>query len=143
MKRYVPLALFVSFLVGCSLFPPRAQGATVVISWVNPVTNTDDTPIPTAQGEPEALQAWRIEYGSCTATGEFGIRIGEFTRTRATLGPALESATQNLPPGQKCFRVYVSNTFGVESGASNVAAREVPAATPRPPTNVTATLQGS
>lgn len=143
MKRaiaYLP-ALFI--LSACSLLrSPPAEAGTVVITWVNPLTNTDDTPIPATQGQPEALQTWRIEYGTCNGSA-FGTTLGQFTRTRVAAGPELTTATQNLPAGQKCFRVFVANTAGGESDASNIAARDIPAGRPRPPTNVQATLQGS
>lgn len=130
-------------LAGCSLLnSPPANAGTITVSWTNPVTNTDDSPIPTTQGQPEALQSWRIEYGTCAAGGAFGTVVGEFTRTRATGGPALASAVQNVPAGNTCVRVFVRNFAGVESTASNVAVRDVPAATPRPATNVAAVLGG-
>lgn len=143
MNRLLSIAALV-LLAGCSLLnSPPANAGTVVVSWINPTLNTDDSLIPTTQGEPEALQSWRIEFGTCAAGGTFGTALGEFTRTRATAGAPLVTATQNVPAGPKCFRVFVRNFAGNESNASNVSARDVPAATPRPATNVTAVLQGS
>jgi hypothetical protein len=131
-------------LAGCSLFRAEpAEAGTVVVSWTNPTLNTDDSPIPTTQGDPEALQSWRIEFGTCAAGGAFGATLGEFIRTRPTAGAPLATATQNVPAGPKCFRVFVRNFMGNESTASNVSARDIPAGTPRPATNVTAVLQGS
>lgn len=138
------LLVAVLALTGCSLLRSEpAEAGTVVVSWTNPVDNTDGSLIPATQGEPEALQSWRIEYGTCAAGNTFGTRIGEFIRTRAVAGPTLTSTTQNLPAGPKCFRVYVANFAARESDASNVAARDIPAATPRAPTNVAVALQGS
>lgn len=136
------LATISILLAGCSLFPPPAEAGTVVVSWTNPIQNTDNSAIPTTQGDPEALQVWRIEYGTCNGTA-FGSSLGFFTRARTTAGPELTSATQNLPAGQKCFRVFVSNTAGNESDASNVSAREIPAGKPKPVTNVQAVLQST
>ena len=138
------LVLCALALAGCSLFRSEpAEAGTVIVSWVNPVLNVDDSAIPPTQGDPEAIQSWRIEYGTCLAGGAFGASLGEFTRTRATAGPVLTSATNNVGAGQKCFRVFVRNFIGNESAASNVSLRDVPAGTPRPATNVTAILQGS
>jgi hypothetical protein len=137
------LALFA--LAGCALFnsPPANAGGTVIVTWANPLLNDDSTTIPLTQGAPEALQRWRIEYGSCGAGGAFSVKAGEFVRDRAVGGAALVSATQNLPAGLTCVRVFVANVAGIESDASNVASRNVPAAKPGPPTQVLVALQGS
>jgi hypothetical protein len=130
-------------IAGCSvLHSPPANAGTVIVSWDNPTLNTDDTAIAATQGEPEALQTWRIEYGTCAGTA-FGTKLGEFVRVRAAAGLPLTSATQNLPAGNKCFRVFVANFAARESGASNVSVRDIPAATPKPPVNVSAVLSGS
>lgn len=143
MKRLLSVAALV-VLAGCSLLnSPPAEAGTVVVSWENPVTNVDDTPIPTTQGQPEALQSWRIEWGTCAAGNTFGTLIGSVVRDRVTAGPSLTTATVNVPVGPKCFRVFVANFAGNFSDASNVSARDVPASRPRPPINVTAVLQGS
>lgn len=141
MSRSILGIVAILALAGCSLFhSPPAEAATVIVTWTNPTLNMDDTPIPATQGQPEALQTWRIEYGTCAAGGAFGTRVGEFTRTRTTGGPVLTSATQNLPAGNTCVRVFVSNFAGRESDASNVVARDVPAGRPRPAVNVQAEL---
>jgi hypothetical protein len=137
------IAIAALALAGCSLFPQPAEAGTVVVSWVNPTMNTDGSTIPTAQGQPEALQRWRVEYGSCSATNTLAVKAGEFVRDRAPAGLPITSATQNLPAGNTCVRVLVANTAGVESDASNTVSRVIPAAKPAPPTDVTVALQGS
>ena len=133
MRSFLPL-LAAFALAGCSLFhsPPAAAG-TLVASWDNPTTNVDGTPIPDTG--PESLQTWRIEYGTCSAPGVFGTKVGEFIRTRPAGGAPLTTATNNLPPGNTCVRVYVANAAGNESSPSNVASKVIDAATPRSPTN--------
>lgn len=138
-SRMVALAALA--LVGCASIPEPAEAATVVVSWTNPVTNVDGSPVPANSGNLEALASWRFEYGTCGAGGAFGTRAGEFIRTRAPNGPPLTSTTQNLPAGLTCVRAFVRNEAGNESDASNVASREVPASKPGPPTNVTVALQ--
>jgi hypothetical protein len=145
MKRTLSLVAVLA-IAGCSLLhsPPAAAG-TITVTWTNPTTNADppvNSPIPDTQGLPEALQTWRIEYGTCSAGNTFGTKLGEFTRARATGGAPLTTATNNVPPGNTCVRVYVANFAGNESVASNVAVRNVPASTPGPVTNVQAVLGG-
>lgn len=137
------LVILAVALAGCSLFPPSAEAGTVVVTWVNPVTNTDGSQIPTTQGQPEALQRWRIEYGSCTAANAFNVKAGEFFRDRIPGGPEITSATQNLPAGNTCIRVLVANAGGMESDASDTASRVIPPGKPGKPTNVTVALQGT
>ncbi len=103
-----------------------AKAATVNVTWTNPTQNEDNTAIPTS-GAGSLSQA-RIEYGSCLATGGFGTKAGEVTRTM----PAT-TATLNLNPGTTCVRVYVSNTYGIESLPSNVVSQVVNPPQPKPP----------
>lgn len=140
MKRILSVLALVA-LAGCSLLnSPPANAGTVVVTWVNPTTNTDGSSIPATQGQPEALQRWRLEYGTCLAGNAFGVKAGEFVRDRAAGGPVLTTATQNLPAGLTCVRVFVQNTAGGESDASNVGTRDIPPGRPSPPTNVTVAL---
>lgn len=138
MKRFTSLVLVLA-LAGCAaLHSPPASAGTLVVAWTNPTTNTDGSAIQSTQGQPEALQTWRIEYGTCAAGNTFGTKAGEFTRVRSTAGPELTGATMNVPPGQTCARVFVSNSAGGESSASNVASRVIAPAVPNPPTNLQA-----
>jgi len=107
-----------------------ASAATVTVTWTNPVTNTDASTIPASGAG--SLTSARIEYGTCSAPGVFGVKAGEVTRAM----PAT-SATLSLAPGTTCIRAFVSNTYGVESGASNVSAKVVDPPTPAPPQIVT------
>lgn len=143
MKRSAAFVALLA-LAGCSLLnSPPASAGTITVTWTNPTTNADppvNSPIPDTQGLPESLQTWRIEYGTCAAGGAFGVKAGEFTRARTTAGPPITSATNNVPAGNTCVRVYVANFAGNESAASNVAVRDVPASKPGPVTNVQAVL---
>ena len=134
MRSFFSL-LAVFALAGCSLFhSPPANAGTLTATWDNPTTNTDGTPIPDTG--PESLQTWRIEYGTCSAPGVFGVKAGELIRTRVVGGPPLTTVTNNLAPGNTCIRVFVANAAGNESTPSNVASKVIDAATPRAPTNV-------
>ncbi len=136
MRRFASL-LAVLALAGCSLLhSPPAAASTLTVTWDNPTTNTDGSTIDATQGNPEALQSWRIEYGTCSAPGVFGTKLGEFTRARAAAGQPLTTATNNVSPASLCVRVYVSNFSGNESVASNTAAKLVAPSTPSPVTNV-------
>ncbi len=133
------IAVAALLLAGCSLLhSPPADAATSVVDWTNPTTNTDNSPIVDTAGDETRLESWRIEYGTCSAPGVFGVRIGDVIRTRAAAGPLLTQAILNTQSGVKCFRVYVSNAAARESDTSNVASRTIPAPQPRNPTNVTA-----
>lgn len=136
MKRLISV-LGMLALAACATHSPPAGAATVTVTWENPTLNVDGTPIPDAGLE--SLQYVRIEYGSCINGTQFGTKAGEFIRTRAAGQPMLTTATNNVPPGLTCIRAFVQNMAGNESPPSNVASHAVPAATPRAPTNVTAT----
>lgn len=137
MKRFYLLAALA--LAGCSLFHTEpAHSATLVASWDNPVINTDGSTI--ADTGVESLASVRIEFGTCAADGvSFGVKAGEFSRTRVAGQPLPSTATNNVPPGKTCIRVLVRNVAGNESPPSNVANHVYPAATPSAPKNVIAT----
>jgi hypothetical protein len=115
-----------------------ANAATVTVTGTNPVANTDNSVIP-ATGD-GSLTTTRIEYGTCSAPNVFGTRVGEVSRTAGAPG-AQFSHTLNLNPGTTCVRAFVSNTYGSESAASNVASRTVDPPTPRPPQLTTIAAQ--
>ena len=53
--------------------------------------------------------------------------------------PALTTTIQDVTAGTTvCTRAFAKNTFGSESGASNVASKAIPAPIPNPPTGLTA-----
>jgi len=136
MKRILALLPLVA-LLGCSLLrSPPASASTITVTWVNPTTNTDNSTI-TDTGA-ESLQSWRIEFGSCGANNTFGTKAGEFVRTRTIGGAPITTATNNVPAGQTCVRVSVSNQGAKESAPSNVAVTVVEPSTPRAPANVIA-----
>lgn len=107
-----------------------ATAATVTVTGTNPTQNTDNSTIP-ATGE-GSLTNLRLEYGSCSAPGVFGTKVGEISRTAAAPG-ANFSHTINLNVGTSCVRAFVANTYGNESLPSNVAVKVVDAPTPKPP----------
>lgn len=119
MKKILVLALFAA---------GTANAATVTVTWTNPTTNTDSSAIP-ASGT-GSLSSARVEYGTCNGTS-FGTKAGEVIRTMP-----VTSTTLNLNPATHCIQVKVTNTYGNESDASNVAVKVIPAPTPRPPTNL-------
>lgn len=123
MRRFLPVLL----LGAASL----AVAATFNVSWNNATQNTDSSPIP-ASG-PGSIVSTRIEYGSCSGTA-FGTKQGEFTVT----GQAETGTTPDLAPGTYCLRAFHRNTYGQESGPSNVAQKVVAAPTPRPPSGFSA-----
>jgi hypothetical protein len=102
-----------------------AQAATVTVTWVLPTTNTDGSTIPaTGAG---SLASVRVEYGTCNGTA-FGTKAGEVSRPGNST-----TATLNLQPGTTCVRAFATNTYGIESPASNVASKVVDPPTPNAP----------
>lgn len=137
-SRHSHLGPLLLCLAGALIACTAAEAATHVVTWTNPVQNTDDTAIP-ASGE-GSLASARIEWGTCSAAGVFGTAAGSVARPRGT-GAMPTTATLNLPVGTSCMRVFVSNTYGSESGASNVTFRTIDAPTPKPPVMLTSAPQ--
>lgn len=110
-----------------------AMAADVSVTWTQPTANTDNSAIPaTGAG---SIASNRVEWGPC-AGGSIGSVSGSLPVT-----PARTNATvPGLAPGDWCFRVYATNTYGSESAASNVASRTVVAPTPKPPVVTQATI---
>lgn len=136
MKRshHMSATLAALALASCALLEsPPVEAATVTVTWSNPATNTDDSPIPADGAQAGSLQTWRVEYGTCLAGGAFGTKAGEVLRTRLAGGPELTTAVLNLNPATVCTRVLVANTYSVESAPSNVVTRVVAPPQPRPP----------
>ena len=112
-----------------------ASAAEKSWTWANPTTNTDNTPIPaTGAG---SLASGRLEFGTCGTGGAFGTKAGEVSLTLAQVQARTATVT-NLLPQTICARVYVRNTYGNESPASNVSQAVIPAPTPGPATGLTA-----
>lgn len=109
-----------------------ALAATLTATWTNPTTNTDSSAIPaTGAG---SIASSRLEYGTCTGSGTtlaIGTKMGEVVTT----GMATTAVTPDLAPGTYCGTVKVTNTYGAESGASNVGTKVVAAPIPNKPTN--------
>lgn len=126
MKRFSILIASALLALALGSIVCRAQASDLGVSWVNPVQNTDNSPIPaTGAG---SLASNRVEWGTCVA-GSFGTKIADKVIT-----PAATSTTiTGLPPATYCLRAYATNTYGSESGASNVVAKLIPAPVPQPP----------
>ncbi len=135
-KRSTRLTLAAVLLVLLGLIGlviARAEADDVTVSWAQPTANTNGTAIPASGAG--SIASNRVEYGSCSGTN-FGTRAGE-----RVVSPAATSAVvPNLAPGAHCFRVFATNTYGVESLASAVVSRSIAAPTPNPPTAVTVAL---
>ena len=102
------------------------DAATLTPSWTLPTTNTDGSTIP-ATG-PGSLTGTRVQYGSCSGTA-FGVMTAE----RLVVAPATTTVFDNIDPGTYCVRAYARNTYNMESVASNVASKVIPAPVPGAP----------
>lgn len=119
-------------LLLCLLALP-ALAADVSVTWTQPATNTDGSAIP--ESGAGSIASNRVEWGTCSGTA-FGVKAGE-----KVVSPAATSTTvPNLGPQTWCFRAYATNTYGIESAASNAASRVVSPPTPNPPVVTTATI---
>lgn len=116
-------ALVVLFTVAlCSV----AHAADAALSWSLATQNTDGSAIPASGAG--SLTATRVEWGSCSGTA-FGTKAGEVTVPT----PATTTTVTGLGVATYCFRAFSRNTYGVESAASLVVSKTVPAPTPNPP----------
>lgn len=106
----------------------KAFAADATVTWTMPTTNTDGSAIP-ASGS-GAITSTRIEYGTCSGSA-FGTSAGNVTVN----APATTATITGFAAGSTaCFRAFVRNTFGNESGPSGVVAKTFPTPTPNPPT---------
>lgn len=122
--RFLVLA---SILVYMVLAASRVFSADLVVSWANPTTNTDGSTIPASGAG--SLVGTRVEWGACTG-GVFGTATGQQTTSSGT---ATTLTVSNLVPATWCVRAFSRNTYGMESAASAVSSKVVPAPVPNPP----------
>ena len=121
-------------LLGVVGFSEKASSQSATLTWTAPTRTVENTPIP-ATG-PEALQKYRIEYGTCSTPPPnpvFGVVAGN----QEVNHPALTMTITGLAPGLTCFRAYAINNSNVSSAPSNAASKIVTAAAPQPPGNLT------
>lgn len=120
MKYLAALLVFLSTL---------AFGATEPITWVNPTTYVDNSPLVVTD-----ITQNRIEYAPCPDGVTFPT-----TGLSSTIVPgnAATGSVTGLAPGTWCFRVYTT-AKAVESLASNVTTKVIVQPAPKPPTGVTA-----
>ncbi len=117
-------------MLGLLLVGGPAYAGTASITWTNPSTNVDGSPIGTITGT-------RIEYGTCNGGSTFGTKAGERLVTAGT------SATLSLSPGTWCVRAYTQTAAG-ESAPSNAVQAVIAAPLPNPPTlSTTVVVAGS
>lgn len=112
----------VMFLLVVALFGVSMCASAATITWTNPTTRTDGSALTGAVST-------RVEWGTCNGAA-FGSAVGEKTATGT-------STTVTLPAGSYCFRAFTRDSAGLESAASNVIAKLIPAAPPNPPVLVT------
>jgi len=108
------------------LFPLVAGAGTLTVTWVNPVTYSDNSALAATD-----ITQTRVEYGTCNGTA-FGTRINQ----GAVQGTLTTIVFSNLPPATYCVRAYTT-AKGVESIASAVSISTITQPPPNPPTLVT------
>lgn len=101
----------------------------VVLTWTQPTTRTDGTPLPAEQ-----IAYTRID---ARVSG-----IQEWTEINRVGPPTQQVTLAQLSPGTREFRAVVVDVVGRESAPSNTASATVPSdAAPSAITNLTATVQ--
>lgn len=133
-NRIRDIILWLCVAVFLAAMASLAMAAPVTVTYALPTTNTDGSDIPASGAG--SISSLRIEYGSCV-NGAFGTKDGETTITKQGSTPLPLTRTIERPPGNHAFRVFATNTYGAESGPSNVACRQVSPPTPNPPQIVT------
>lgn len=124
-KARQTLLLLSAFALGC-LATTCAIAATATVSWNMPTQNTDGSSIPI--GGTGSIDFTRVQIGTCNGSG-FGDVIGEVI----VPAPNVSTTIADIGPGTYCFRAFVTNTYGMESAASNVASKIFDAVVPKPP----------
>lgn len=103
-----------------------AHAADATVSWTPPTANTDGSAIPASGAG--SLTGTRVEWGSCSGAA-FGTAAGTVT----VPAPAATTTITGLGVATYCFRAFARNSYGVESLASSVVSKTIPAPTPNPP----------
>ena len=126
MKLAVALVLLAGLLVTCS----ESRAATVTLTWTNPSTNTDGSPLTN-------LTDIIVTYGPCDSTDSYidGSRGAPADWVIMTSAPgATMSQVETFPAkGDECFVAAAQNSIGNLSAESNVSAWKNPLSTPGQP----------
>lgn len=98
-----------AFLLALCFLSMPASAGKQLISWKNPVANTDGTALTN-------LASIRVEWGTCFGT-DFGLLQASILYT-----PAQAAGAPIYPTGMTtyCVRAYAISATGAESGPSNV-----------------------
>lgn len=129
------MRIILAGLLALAAFP--ALAADVTWTWNNPTLNTDGSAIPVSGAG--SLTTGRFEFGTCGTGGAFGTKAGEIPLTAAMVAAKSVKQTDILP-STICGRVFVSNTYARESGASNVASVTVQPPTPGNPAGLSVSV---
>lgn len=124
-KARQTVVLLAAFAMGC-FATTCAIAATATVSWAMPTQNTDGSAIPV--GGIGSIDFTKVQIGTCNGSG-FDSVLGE------VIVPAPNTSTtiSEIEPGTYCFRAFVTNTYGSESAASNVASKVFDPVIPKPP----------
>ena len=111
-----------------------ANAGTVSLSWTNPTTRTDGSPIPVGE-----LSAIIVQTGTCVSLDQFDVKLSETTVSQ--FPTPRNTLTLTLNPGTYCFRAASIDSRGVQSTTwSNTVYKIIDPAPLNPPSNLTATV---
>lgn len=105
--------LYVVLLLACSM----AQAAKITVSWTNPSTNTDNTPL-------TDLSYVIVEWGTCNGTA-FDVMKGSALIVTTEVGKTMKTFIYPTGLTKVCVRAQVFNMKGIASAYSNVAFKDL------------------
>lgn len=108
------------------LYAINSRAADATLSWTLATQNTDGSAIPASGAG--SLASTRVEWGSCS-----GAAFGTVAGTVTVPTPTTTHTITALGVATYCFRAFSRNSYGVESAASLVVSKIIPAPTPNPP----------
>ena len=103
------------------LISGSAFGADAVTDWVLPTERVDNVPLDVSE-----LDRTVVERGTCNGT-DFGVA----EEALEVPAPGTTVTFSQVPGGTWCFRGYVVDTDGLQSGFSNVAQAVLSNAAPK------------
>jgi hypothetical protein len=118
MRRFIALMLFSGQVIAADL----------TINWQNPTQDVTGAPLPTSGSS--ALKDTRVEVGTCNADNTFRTKTAELLVNQPTTTAVFTGLATNT---KYCFRAFARNNALEVSSSSNIIAKWVPTAAPKPP----------
>jgi hypothetical protein len=115
--------IFVAILSLLTFFNTLAA-SPINYSWVNPTQYVDGSTLQSSD-----ITQTRIEYGSCDASNNFNVKVGEVVTT----GSVTSASSPPVPSGLWCSRAYTMAAGSESDASATVTVQKLDAAKPAPP----------